>query len=137
MKTLIVDDLFENRKLLRAILQPFGQCDMVANGREALDFFEMGLLDGDPFDLVLLDIMMPGMDGQEVLKRMRALEREHWVHGRRDSVIIMVTALGSPRQVTDAFFKGCCTDYVTKPVTRTVLLDKLREYGLIRGESPV
>jgi two-component system chemotaxis response regulator CheY len=46
-------------------------------------------------------------------------------------VIIMVTADSSPDAVTQAFFKGYCTDFMAKPITRQAMLDKLREYKLI------
>ncbi|MBF0624706.1 MAG: response regulator [Magnetococcales bacterium] len=133
MKTLIVDDQFENRKLLRDIMKPFGEYDMVSDGQQALELFEADLLDGHPFDLVLLDIMMPGMDGQMVLERIRAMEREYQVPSNAEAAVFMVSALDSPRAVMEAYFKGGCTDYLTKPVTRQALLDKLIDNGLIEG----
>ncbi|MBF0368390.1 MAG: response regulator [Magnetococcales bacterium] len=133
MKALIVDDQIDNRKLLRDILESHATCDLVSNGLEAVKTFEMELTGGEPYDLVLLDIMMPVMDGQEALKQMRAVEREQKVPASEEAVIIMVTALDSPKPVTEAFFKGFCTDYVSKPLRPKVLLDKLAEYGLIEA----
>ncbi|MEI6415153.1 MAG: response regulator, partial [Pseudomonadota bacterium] len=65
MKILIADDEFPNRKLLRDYLKSYGHCDMVANGKAALELFTADLEDGDPYDVVFLDIMMPEMDGQK------------------------------------------------------------------------
>ena len=88
-------------------------------------------MNDDPYDLVLLDIMMPGMDGQEVLRKLRAIEKESGVSGKDESVIIMVTAISCPRNVLEAFFKGGCTDYIEKPVLRETLFGKLKEYKLL------
>ncbi len=131
MNILVVDDQQENRILLKEIVGSYGRCDLVANGVEALEMFEAGMVEEEPYDLVLLDIMMPKMDGQELLKKIRQVERDNGVAGQDEAVIIMVTALDSPRNVLDAFSKGMCTDYMVKPITREGILGKMREYDLI------
>ena len=131
MKVLIVDDILENRRLLGGILSPFGQCDMAGNGVEAVELVEAALAEERPYNLILLDIMMPKMDGLAALQVIRTKEQEYGVMGTKESVIIMVTADNSPDAVTQAFFKGYCTDFLAKPITRQVMLDKLKEYKLI------
>ncbi|MBF0184374.1 MAG: response regulator [Magnetococcales bacterium] len=130
MKVLIVDDVVANRIMLGNFLSSLGQCDMATNGVEALDWVEAALAENRPYDLILLDIMMPKMDGQATLKAIRDLEQAHQQTGRQESVILMVTAYDAPEMVTKAFFKGYCTDFLSKPITRQVLMDKLQEYGL-------
>ncbi|MBF0125214.1 MAG: response regulator, partial [Magnetococcales bacterium] len=131
MKTLIVDDILENRKLLQDILKPYGSCDMAADGFEALAFVEAALDEEEPYNLILLDIMMPKLDGQAALQRIRALEQQHGCVGTKEAVIFMVTANDSPREAASAFFKGYCSDYLTKPILRQTLISKLQEYRLI------
>ncbi|MBF0134799.1 MAG: response regulator [Magnetococcus sp. DMHC-1] len=131
MKCLIVDDVLENRRLLHGILSPFALCDMATDGAEAIKFVETSLDEEKPYDLILLDIMMPNVDGLDALLKIRAMEREYGMTGPREAVIIMVTANDSPLAAIEAFFKGYCTDYLTKPITRQALLDKLHEYGLV------
>ncbi|WP_130470986.1 response regulator [Candidatus Magnetaquicoccus inordinatus] len=131
MKILIVDDVVANRIMLGNFLTPLGQCDMATNGVEALDWVEAALAENRPYDLILLDIMMPKMDGQETLKAIRDLEQTHQQSGGKEAVILMVTAYDAPEMVTQAFFKGYCTDFLSKPITRQVLMDKLQEYGLL------
>ncbi len=131
MKILIVDDLYDNRTLLAQILLPFGQCDMAVNGVEALQLVEEAFEKSDPYNLILLDIMMPIMEGQEALKKIREMERELGIEGAKETVIIMITALDMPNVVTEAFFKGYCTDFMDKPILRVKLLNKLKEYNLI------
>ncbi|MBF0459763.1 MAG: response regulator [Magnetococcales bacterium] len=135
MRILIVDDEPHNRILLQQMLKSVGECDLAVDGREAVEAFMVALDDGLPYDLVLLDIMMPEMNGQDALKSIRAYEQEHGVTDTQEVVIFMVSALDTESQVVEAFFKGRCTDYITKPVRQSVLFDKLREYKLDCGPS--
>ncbi len=131
MNILIVDDLLNNRKFLRDLMKPYGHCDMVSNGIEAVEIFEAELTDGNPYDLILLDIMMPKMNGQQALKEIRRIESERGVAPEDETVIIMVTAVDMPQNILESFYQGRCTDYLVKPFTQKALLDKLKDYGLI------
>ncbi|MBF0620522.1 MAG: response regulator [Magnetococcales bacterium] len=131
MKILIVDDEANNRLLLSQLLASHGDCDLAVNGREAVEAFELSLADGEPYDLICLDIMMPEMDGQAALKKIRALEEEFEISG--DTIIFMTTALDTEEHVVKAFFHGHCTDYLAKPISRESLEEKLNQYNLIAG----
>lgn len=135
MRILIVDDERNNRlilqKTLESILPPVITCDLVVDGLEAVEAFILAFEEKQPYDLVLLDIMMPEMNGQDALKSIRAFEKEQNVAGEKDTTIFMVTALDTEKQVVEAFFRGCCTDYLLKPITRDKLLEKLKEYHLL------
>jgi len=72
----------------------------------------------DPPDLILLDVMMPGTDGLEVLRELRADERT------RDIPVLLVTACGDPDTMSEATKRGC-SDYLTKPVNGTELKSKV------------
>ncbi|MBF0154313.1 MAG: response regulator [Magnetococcales bacterium] len=130
MKIMIADDELNNRILLERILSPYGECDFVINGREAIEAFELAMMDNKPYDLICLDIMMPEVDGQEALKTMRDMERGGRPDGK-ETIIFMVSALDTEEQVVKAFFRGGCSDYLAKPITRDKVLDKLRQYRLI------
>ena len=134
MKILIVDDEGYNRMLLEKILRPFGAIAMATNGIEAVEAFKQGQDAGAPFNLVLMDIMMPDMSGQEALQEIRRLEKA--VSGTHPdaqdfSFIIMQTALDDPKYLVESFFKGQCDEYITKPFTSEELLAKLKQHGLI------
>ncbi|MBF0212553.1 MAG: response regulator [Magnetococcales bacterium] len=133
MKILIADDELNNRKLMRDYLKKYAHCDMVSDGKAALELFTADLEDGDPYDLVLLDIIMPVMDGQKALSRIRSTEKRiaDGQEGYKEIPIIMVTGMDSSLQAMQAYFKGGCSDYLTKPVTRQALLEKLRKFNLI------
>lgn len=108
---LIVDDVAENRNVLARRFQRQGFVVTEAeDGFKALD-----LIAAQEFDSVLLDVMMPGLDGFEVLKRIRR------THGPDALPVIMVTALTQNADVVNALSLGA-NDYVTKPVDFAVAL---------------
>ncbi|MBF0253995.1 MAG: response regulator transcription factor [Candidatus Omnitrophica bacterium] len=117
---LIVDDEPDARKFLRARLEAagYGGAD-AADGIEALGKYTLALA-GRPFDLVILDIMMPGMDGTQVLEVIRKNEELRGLYEERERTpIIMLTA--DYKSYMDAFKRGC-DDYLLKPYEPEALL---------------
>ena len=90
----------------------------------------MAARSGHPYDLVLLDIMMPGIDGQEALRQIRGWEEEQGISLGRGTKIIMTTCLDDPRNVLGAFQRGC-ESYLVKPIDREKLMGEIRKLGLI------
>ena len=107
---LVVDDVAENRGVLSERLRREGYDVVTAeDGEQALD-----LLATDPFDLVLLDILMPRLDGYEVLRRLKADDR------LRNIPVIMITALSELDSVARCIQMGA-EDYLPKPFNPTLL----------------
>ena len=108
---LIVDDNEDNRYTLTRRLQREGYANLTtaADGGETLE-----LLRARPFDLVLLDVMMPGLNGYEVLERMRADSR------LRHIPVIMISALDEIESVIRCIELGA-EDYLSKPFNPTLL----------------
>jgi two-component system chemotaxis response regulator CheY len=129
MKTLIVEDDFTSRLLLQKLLAPYGECHTATNGREAVLAFRIATLDGRHYDLVCLDIMMPEMDGQAVLKAVRAAEEAEGVLVGDGAKVIMTTSLSDKGNVFTAF-REMCDGYLVKPIDRTKLLGCLTSLGL-------
>lgn len=114
---LVVEDDTNTRKLMTAVLKENGFYPIPAgNGMEALN-----LLDNHHIDLVLLDIMMPGMDGYELTKRLR--------ESNYSLPILMVTAKQLPEDKHRGFIVGT-DDYMTKPVDEEEMV--LRIKALLR-----
>jgi signal transduction histidine kinase len=114
-KILIVDDEEKNIKLLKGILASEGyQLHRALNGEEALT--KVAAIGPD---LILLDIMMPGMDGFEVCKRLKQDESTQMIP------IVMVTALGEKEYSTRAMNVGA-DDFLTKPVDHTELIVRVK-----------
>lgn len=131
MKILIVEDDFISRLVLQKILTPYGSCDIAVNGIEAITAFSHSLEQGDPYDLICLDIMMPEMDGRDALKIIREKEKLMNIPPNKEVKIIMTTALGAPKDVFDAFYQGGCTSYLVKPIEKKQLIELLKDYKLI------
>jgi two-component system, chemotaxis family, chemotaxis protein CheY len=131
MRCLIVEDNEMAREGLKFFLADHAQIEVAVNGREAVTQFQLALSEQNPFDLVLLDIIMPEMDGQQALKLIRFAEQHDLAPDRKKAVIIMTTALNSPENMEEALWEGDCTDYLVKPIVRADLMAMLRRYGLI------
>ena len=75
MKFLIVEDICMVRKLLQKLLSPLGECVSAENGKEALIKFNHAWLNEERFDAIFLDLMMPEISGDQVLKEIREMEK--------------------------------------------------------------
>lgn len=116
-KVLIVDDEPLNVDYLEQALEDSNyQLIIATNGREALDKIKR-----DQPDLVLLDLMMPILDGFEVLAQVKADQV------LRDIPIIIVSAANDSKSVVRGIKQGA-EDYITKPIDADHLVKKLKEY---------
>jgi adenylate cyclase len=111
---LAVDDLPQNLRLLQAVLEPRGYDVVLAtSGEEALD-----RLRSQPIDLILLDVVMPGLDGFEVCRRVRADENTRFLP------LVMITASGDLEK--RAAIEAGADDFITKPFDAAELLARVR-----------
>jgi adenylate cyclase len=111
---LVVDDLPQNVRLLEAVLEPRGFTVVPAgSGRAALD-----ALAGGAIDLVLLDVLMPEMDGFEVCRTLRTDPATRYLP------VVMITASGEPEKL--AAIEAGADDFVTKPFVQAELLARVR-----------
>jgi two-component system chemotaxis response regulator CheY len=130
LKSLVVEDDPVSRRFLQVMLAPYGKCDVVSNGQDAINAFEAALHGNEPYDIVCLDIMMPEMDGFEVLDQIKQIEDKKGISGRAGTKVIMTTSLNRPKDIMKAF-KGQCEDYLVKPINQEKFLNKLRQLKLI------
>ena len=122
MRILVIEDERRMAEVLRQGLVEDGHLVTLApDGREGLSLAETG-----GFDLVLLDVMLPGIDGTEVARRLRAQ--------RNQTPILMLTARDAPRDVVRGLDIGA-DDYLTKPFSFDILLARVRAVGR-RGPIP-
>ena len=130
MKILLAEDDFVTRKFMTGFLSKYGECDVTVDGMEAVDAFMMALEDEEPYDLVVLDIMMPVMDGYQALMGIRNLEKERNIPEEKQAKVIMATALNDEKNVKMAFELGC-TVYSGKPIDQEKFEYVLKRFELI------
>jgi two-component system, chemotaxis family, chemotaxis protein CheY len=129
MKALVVEDDRVSRLLLQTLLSRYGECHTAVNGKKAVEAFLAALEDGQRYDLICMDIMMPEMDGQAAV---RAIRRHEAAAGflTRSVKIIMTTALGDMASVSAAF-DGMCDAYLKKPIHLARLTEEMKTLGLV------
>ena len=130
MKTLIVEDDFTSRLLMQEFLKSYGQSHVAINGREAIEAVCLALDAGEPYDLICLDIMMPEMDGQEAVLKIREQEGLRGIDPSDGAKVVMTTALDDMKNVFAAY-NSLCDAYLTKPLHKEDLLSELRKLKLI------
>ncbi|MHB1108985.1 MAG: PleD family two-component system response regulator [Devosia sp.] len=114
-RVLIVDDIPTNVRLLEARLTAeYFEVLTASSGREALDICERG-----DVDIVLLDVMMPEMDGFEVCRRLKASRKTHHIP------VLMITALDQPSDRVQGL-DGGADDFLTKPVDDIQLMARVK-----------
>lgn len=130
MKVLIVEDDFITRHLLESYLSPYGKCHITVNGLEAIKAFRMALEAKEPYDLICLDILLPEMDGQEVLQEIRAIEKE-LNHSTADKARIIIISIISDTTHIKKTFGEHCDALIPKPIEKRKLMNALQRMGFI------
>lgn len=121
LRVLLVEDMEDNRVLITLFLKPTPyQLDLAKNGVEGVDKFQSGR-----YDLVLMDIQMPVMDGYEATRTIRAWEA---AEGRQATPIVALTASTFEEDIQTARAAGV-TAHLTKPIKKQTLLDTVRRYA--------
>jgi two-component system, cell cycle response regulator len=120
-RVLVVDDIQPNRKLLETRLSvEYFEVLTATNGPDAIAICEMGAC-----DIVLLDVMMPGMDGFEVCRRLKATSETAHLP------IVLVTALDRPTDRVRGLEAGA-DDFLTKPVDEIALIARVRSLARLK-----
>ncbi len=130
MRILLAEDDFVTRKFMNNFLSKYGECDVTVDGKEAVEAFEMAIEEGEPYDLVCLDIMMPVMDGYQALQGMRDIEERLGIPEEVRVKVVMTTALNDEANVRMAFEMGCVM-YSGKPIDQYRFETALRKLGMI------
>ncbi|HOQ37993.1 MAG TPA: response regulator [Acetivibrio sp.] len=129
MRILIAEDDFASRKFLYKYLSSFGECDITIDGIEAVDAFIMALEEGNPYDLICLDAMMPKLDGKRALKAIRDVEKQKEIEENKRVKIIMTTALNNSGRLCPSFDTRC-EAYTIKPIDEKKFVEVLKKLGL-------
>ncbi len=130
MRILIAEDDSASRKFLFRFLSKYGECDMVADGIEAVEAFVVAHDIGQPYDVICLDIMMPRIDGLKALQAIRDFERRKHIKNAKGCKVIITSALDETEVGFDTFRTGN-EAYITKPIDMDNLTSVLNGLHII------
>jgi PAS domain S-box-containing protein len=126
-RVLVVEDGPDNQKLIAAILRKAGaEVTLAANGRAGCDLVRTAARDGRPYDVVLMDMQMPVLDGYAATAELRRAGY------RRPVIALTAHAMQGERERCLA---AGCDDFVTKPINRVALVDTVRRYAADLGRA--
>lgn len=115
MRILIAEDDAASRKLLFKLFSKYGESDMVVDGIETVEAFEIAHAIGQPYDLICLDIMMPKIDGLKALQAIRDYESKKGIKRNKRCKVIIISALDETEVDLGALRTGN-EEYITKPI---------------------
>ena len=138
MRVLLVEDDPTTAQMMKFMLRNYVEFAHAQNGQEGYDQFCDALENQKPFDLVLLDIMMPMVDGQEMLEAIRDYEEDAGIVRSEGTKVIMTTCVDDNKEIFHSLSHGVM-DYMTKPIEREKLMGILEQINgapLEKQEAP-
>ncbi len=130
MRILIVEDDVAGQFVLKKFLEPLGDVSIAKDGTSAVEEYRTALQNNQRYELVFMDIMLPGLDGQDALKAIRSIEKESGIKPVEATKVIMTTALSDPNNVLSAFNEGHADSYLVKPIEHAKLMQELKKIGI-------
>lgn len=121
---LLVDDVADNIDILNEVLSPHYRTRVALNGEKALKI----ACSANPPDLILLDIMMPGLDGYQVCERLKSNP------DTRDTPVIFITAMSEVEDERHGLELGA-VDYITKPISPAIVLARVRTHLALHNQN--
>jgi two-component system, chemotaxis family, chemotaxis protein CheY len=131
MRCLIVEDDTVSSMALEQMMKKYGSCEVVTDGSQAAERFQQAHAAQNPFNLILMDIMMPEVDGLQAVLNIRKSEADMGITYMHRVKVIMTTALTDPRTVMKALYEVDANSYLIKPIRVQKLEEELRALNLI------
>lgn len=128
---LLVDDDKRFAQLVAKKLERYAKCIIATAGDEALLQFEHHLREKAPFHAIFMDIEMPKMNGHEVVKEMRRLEKQNKINPLNSFKLVMLTGHKDVKNISTSFFKGGADAYIYKADLKEELVKELEKAKII------
>lgn len=132
MRFLVAEGDGPARADLLQVLARFGECHLANNGGDAVSAHLASLHEQRGYDLVFLDMKLPGLDWLGVIQAVRHAEQRF---GAAEVPIVILADCLSPREMVGAYYYGGCTDLLVKPVRLARLVELLLGCNLIAPEQ--
>lgn len=141
-RVLVIDDDKLIRITLSQILSSLGcQVDTAEDGVFGVKAFSDAMEEGNPYQLIYCDMMMPRMDGQATIVAIRELEKKAGIPQKNETQIVMVSSMEDPKYIVAAMYEGGAQNYLTKPfseeevASEVTRIRKLRERKLLSDKK--
>jgi two-component system, chemotaxis family, chemotaxis protein CheY len=131
VKCLIVEDDRISSQVLEKMLSRYGRCQLADDGKKAGVLFREAHESRSPYDLILMDIMIPEVDGLQSVLEIRKAEAAMNIPANQRVKVLMTTALDDPRTIMKALYESEADSYLVKPIRMQRLEDELRALKLI------
>ena len=132
MRVLVVDDEYGCGVKLKTIFSQYGDCDLAPDGEIALMLFKASFIQGVPYNLISLDLGLPGMGGQEVLRSIRNIEKVMSRQDHHERVkILVISGSADKGDVLTAKHQGI-DGYLIKPVSSDYVGSIMDQLGIPR-----
>ncbi len=129
MRIMVVDDEKDICDVVSMMLGDRAECLSAQSGEAAIQTLTDAWEEGETIDCIFLDLLMPGMDGMTVLKKIRVLELERVNQGLTAVKIIILTATNTPKTIVKAFTEQS-DGYIIKPFDEERLVTEMKKLGL-------
>lgn len=134
MKILLVEDSFFDVRINIEFLSHYGEVDTAKDGKEATDKFVKQIENGQPYQLICMDVMLPVASGFDATEFIRVYEAMNKIPEDKKVKIIVLTSLNMDFQVKEAYLKGADI-FFTKPINPFKIERFLKEKGLIADKK--
>ncbi|MBF0480276.1 MAG: response regulator [Desulfovibrionaceae bacterium] len=131
LRILIAEDSDFQRLHLKKILSEYGDCDQAENGEAAVELARRALASGAFYDLIVMDILMPGTDGHAALKKIVEMQQAAGIGPDKLAKVIMLSCLSDPENILTAQFNEGADIYITKPYEPEIVVESLANLNLI------
>jgi len=136
MRSLIVEYDPACCRIMFEVLRQNGECCFAENRDEGIEIFRQAWMNGRPIELVCLDIMMPNMEGTELLHLIHASSLGMLNEGFKQPKILLTTLMTETDTVAEYYHKLCDT-YLVKPITAERLQEKLGMMGFVINSETI
>lgn len=127
MRFLLVDQEFESRAIVKKLLRGYGEVDIAFDGEECVVAFCSALKEGEPYDLIALDVFLPNMDSENTLREIRQIEREYRDILCKPTKIILASTMEETKDLYNAFYFGENAIHFTKPIDHNKLIREVKK----------
>jgi two-component system, chemotaxis family, chemotaxis protein CheY len=126
LRYLVVEDDEMSREMLCRFLSRFAKCDSADNGKSGFDMFNSALSDGQPYDHLFIDLVMPVMNGLALVRKIREVEKMNPIFNDCRTKVSVLTSSTCLWDKADLVLDNLCDDYIVKPFVKSELAAKLQ-----------